>query len=180
MSLTLGIDPIRVSVWQRRAVTKLLNSLRGFVVDLQNTTRPPPTGRVCFRHLVHASSTRRIGGPRVVGDGTGQEDWGRQLDGIAGNRGKRLLSPTGRMGGREMGTGWERKERVAVANRDGGDTDQLGSGCGVEFGTLSMASESGSSVGAAKIDIGLRKMAKQGMIRRLAHGHWSLCSGQAS
>lgn len=75
VSLTFGIDPIRVSIRQRRPVAELLDGLGGLVVDLENTTRPPPTGRVRFRHLVHTSSTRRIGGPRIVGNGTWEEDW---------------------------------------------------------------------------------------------------------
>ena len=85
--LTFGVDPIRVSVGQCRAVAQLLNSLRRFVVDLEDAARPSPTGRVCFRHFVHTPPTRRIG-PRVVGDGPLQEDWGRQLAGVVGNCGK--------------------------------------------------------------------------------------------
>lgn len=128
MSLTLSINPIRVSIGQRCTVTELLDGLRGLVVDLQNTTRPPPTSRVCFRHFVHASSTRRIGGPRVVGDGTREKDWGRQLDGVAGCRGKRLLCPAERIGGREIGLGggaegWGLRSLIEMVGRR--DTDQL-------------------------------------------------------
>lgn len=90
-----GVDPVRVSVGECRAVTELLNSLRGLVVDLEDATRPSPTGRVRFRHFVHTPPTRRIG-PRVVGDGPLQEDWGRQLAGIVGNCGKLLSCPAGR------------------------------------------------------------------------------------
>lgn len=93
--LTFGVDPVRVSVGECRAVTELLNSLRGLVVDLEDATRPSPTGRVRFRHFVHTPPTRRIG-PRVVGDGPLQEDWGRQLAGIVGNCGKLLSCPAGR------------------------------------------------------------------------------------
>lgn len=85
------------------------------MVDLENTTRPPPTGRVRFRHFVHTSSARRSSGaPRVVGDRTLEENWGRQLDGVAGGRGKHLACPAGRRADREVGGkawGVERIER---------------------------------------------------------------------
>jgi hypothetical protein len=68
------------------------------VVDLEDATRPSPTGRVCFRHFVHTPPTRRIG-PRVVGDGPLQEDWGRQLAGVVGNCGKSLSCPAERSDG---------------------------------------------------------------------------------
>lgn len=96
--LTFSVDPVRVSVGKCRAVTELLNSLRGLVVDLEDATRPSPTGRVRFRHLVHTPPTRRIG-PRVVGDGPLQEDWGRQLAGVVGNCGKLLSCPAERSDG---------------------------------------------------------------------------------
>lgn len=100
--LTFGVDPVRVSVGQCRAVAQLLNSLRGFVVDLEDAARPSPTGRVCFRHFVHTPPTRRIG-PRVVGDGPLQEDWGRQLAGVVGNCGK-FAESSGRIDGRTIRT----------------------------------------------------------------------------
>lgn len=96
--LTFGVDPIRVSVGECRAVAELLNSLRGLVVYLEDATRPSPTGRVRFRHLVHTPPTRRIG-PRVVGDGPLKEDWGRQLAGVVGNCGKLLRCPAKRSDG---------------------------------------------------------------------------------
>lgn len=86
--LTFRIDPVCIAVGQSGAVTELLDRLGGFVVHLKERARPSPTGRVLlFRHFVHTSSTRRIG-TRVVGDGTLEEDWGRQLGGIVGNRGR--------------------------------------------------------------------------------------------
>lgn len=102
-SLTFRIDPVCVAVGQRGAVTELLNRLRGLVVDLEDGTRPPPTSRILFRHLVYTPSTRRIGA-RVVGDGALEEDWGRQLAGVAGSRGERRFErparwADGRLGG---------------------------------------------------------------------------------
>lgn len=57
------------------------------MVDLKNTTRPPPTAaRVPIGHIeVGVSGSRRIvavGG--VKSDGPWKEDWRRQLGGIAG------------------------------------------------------------------------------------------------
>lgn len=105
--LTFGIDPVGVAVGQRGAVTQLLYRLRRFMVYLEERARPPPTGRVLFCHLVHTSSTRRIS-TRVVGDGTLEEDWGRQFGGIVGNSGRsRIVSPTARAD-RNFGRGGER------------------------------------------------------------------------
>lgn len=96
--LTFGVYPVRVSIGECRAVTELLDSFRGLVVDLEDAARPSPTGRVCFRHFVHTPPTRRIC-PRVVGDGPLQEDWGRQLAGVVGNCGKLLGCPAERSDG---------------------------------------------------------------------------------
>lgn len=95
---SFGVDPIGVSIRECRAVAELLDSLRGLVVDLEDATRPSPTGRVCFCHLVHTPPTRRIG-PRVVGDGPLQENWGRQLAGVVGNCGKSVGCPAERSDG---------------------------------------------------------------------------------
>lgn len=82
---TFCIDPICIAVGQGGAVAQLLDWLGGFVVNLEDGTGPPPTSLVLlFRHFVHTSSTRRIR-PRVVGNGTLEEDWGRQLAGVVGN-----------------------------------------------------------------------------------------------
>lgn len=125
--LTFSVDPIGVSVRECRAVAELLDGLRGLVVDLEDATRPSPTGRVCFRHLVHTPPTRRIG-PRVVGDGPLQEDWGRQLAGVVGNCGKSLGCPARRSDG-QFGKGehlWQNAEvqrivyAFAVVGGEGG------------------------------------------------------------
>lgn len=96
------------------------------MVDLEDATRPSPTGRVCFRHFVHTPPTRRIG-PRVVGDGPLQEDWGRQLAGVVGNCGKSQSCPAERSD-REFGQReqfWQKAEIqqsvdvLAVVGREG-------------------------------------------------------------
>lgn len=82
---TFCIDPICIAVGQGGAVAQLLDWLGRFMVYLEDGTGPPPTSLVLlFRHFVHTSSTRRIC-PRVVGNGTLEENWGRQLAGIVGN-----------------------------------------------------------------------------------------------
>lgn len=113
--LTFCIDPVRIAVGEGGAVTQLLDRLGRLVIYLEKRARPPPTGRILFRHFVHTSSTRRIG-TRVVGDGTLEENWGRQFGGIVGNRGSSgIVSSTGgtdegfRRRARQGGLPWVRR-----------------------------------------------------------------------
>lgn len=102
---TFRVDPVRIAIGQSSTVTELLDRLRGFVVDLEERTRPSPTGLVLlFRHFVHTSPTRLICA-RVVGDGTLEEEWGRQFAGFVWNRGKRVVGvqPGGRRGSGDRG-----------------------------------------------------------------------------
>ena len=51
------------------------------MVDLENTTRSPPTVCLGVGHHVDAASTRLFGAG-VVGDSALEEDWGRQFGGV--------------------------------------------------------------------------------------------------
>jgi hypothetical protein len=84
--LTLGIDPVGVSVWEGRLITQLLKRFGRFVVYLEDAAGSPPAASlgVCHGSLtIRAPSTWRIGA-RVVGEGTRDEDWRRQFGGIDG------------------------------------------------------------------------------------------------
>lgn len=85
---TFGICPIGIQVRQSCLVAYLLEGLGRLVVDLEDTARSPPAGAkvVAIGHVeVGAAAPRRVVA-RVEGDGALQENWGRQLGGIAGGR----------------------------------------------------------------------------------------------
>jgi len=101
MSRTLGIGPIGIQIRQRCLITDLLKGLGWLVVDLEDTARSPPTGArvVPVGHVeVDAPASRRALRivARVEGDGALEENWGRQLGGIAGDVvGRRLVKHEG-------------------------------------------------------------------------------------
>jgi hypothetical protein len=71
---TFSVCPVGIKIRQRSLVTDLLQSLRRLMVDLENTTRPPPSGSgrsfcVSLGHVeINAAPARRLV-RRVVGDG---------------------------------------------------------------------------------------------------------------
>lgn len=87
---TFRACPIGVQVWQSSLVIDLLKSFGRLMIDLQNATGSPPTGRiVAVGHVQICASTTRRFSTRVVRNGTLQENWGRQLGGIVGREEKR-------------------------------------------------------------------------------------------
>lgn len=84
---TFCVGPVGIQVGQRSLVTNLLEGLRGLVVDLEDAARSPPAATSTpVRHVEIGASTARRFRARVVGDGTREEDWRRQLGGIDGVR----------------------------------------------------------------------------------------------
>ena len=83
--ITFCVGPVGVEIGQGRLITDLLERLGGLVIHLEDAARSPPAGTiVAVGHVeVDASSARRAGS-RVVGDGSLEENWGRQLGGIGG------------------------------------------------------------------------------------------------
>lgn len=88
---TLGIGPVGVEVGQGSLITDLLQSLRRLVVDLEDTTRSPPTATGILVRHIEIGTIASWGGffvrRRVEIDGALEENWGRQLGGIDGVRG---------------------------------------------------------------------------------------------
>lgn len=84
--LTLGINPFRIQVGQRRLVVELIDGLLRLMVDLEDAARPPPAASlVVGNHRIRTVSTTSAGnvGARVVRDDPRDKDRGRQLDGVA-------------------------------------------------------------------------------------------------
>lgn len=103
-SLTFGINPICIQIWQRRLIAHMLHRLWWLLV--QQTARPPPPAGLLLAH-VSIRTTRLCGlGSRVVGDGSREEELGRHFGG----------------GGRD-GEGWN-----VYAPMSGGGEGDLGLG----------------------------------------------------
>ena len=87
---TFGIGPVGIQIRQGCLVAYLLERLGRLMVDLEDTARSPPTATrvVAIGHVeVGASASASAAGrlvARVEGDGALEENWGRQLGGIAG------------------------------------------------------------------------------------------------
>lgn len=81
---TFGVGPVGIEVWQSSLIADLLESFGRFVVDLENAARPPPTtARIPVSHFMVSAPAPRGVVARVKSDGALEEDWGRQLGGIA-------------------------------------------------------------------------------------------------
>jgi len=52
------------------------------MVDLEDATRSPPTSRLLVRHRAVRTSYAWLFGANVVGDGSLEDNWGRQFGGI--------------------------------------------------------------------------------------------------
>lgn len=94
LKLTFGIHPVRIQVRQHRLIAELLDGLWRLMVYLEDTARSPPPGTFVVHGFVNAPASGRFG-VRVVSDGTREDDWGRQLEGIEG--GTFLIRRAGRI-----------------------------------------------------------------------------------
>ena len=94
---TFGVDPLRIEVREGGLIAELLYRFLGLLIYTQDAAGPPPLARLGVAHVSIGTTPRRICAD-VVRDGAGKENWGRQFDGIEGNR--RLESGGGGGGGR--------------------------------------------------------------------------------
>jgi hypothetical protein len=80
-----GVDPLRIEIRQCGLVAQLLYGFLGLLIYLENTTGPPSPSGLLVTHIPVGTTSRRVG-TDVVGDGAGEEDWGRHFGGIGGRR----------------------------------------------------------------------------------------------
>ena len=79
---------MRIEVRESGLIAQLLYRFLRLLIYAQDAAGPPPLARFGIAHVSIGTTSRRICAD-VVRDGAGKEDWGRQFDGIEGNRRRR-------------------------------------------------------------------------------------------
>lgn len=79
---TFSIDPVRIEVRKSGLIAQLLYWLLRFLIYLKDATRPPSPRRLGVSHAEIGTTPCRGVRTGVVGDGAGNEDWGRHFGGI--------------------------------------------------------------------------------------------------